>query len=159
MLRGDQFYPRVVSGLTPDSGGLVHEVHEPLSLGRGEVDVKVSPSGPVMPIVNRPVPALKAGWLSARALSLLDLVIFAIVIAAYLMRERNSFAKKGARSGGRAPSRFRACAGRGFRRCADDPWPFERGQNGHSKWSPELKWLNSCQRSQMIDPEPSENPM
>ena len=32
--------------------------------------------------------------------------------------------------------RFRACAGRGFRRCADDPWPFERGQNGHSKRTP-----------------------
>jgi hypothetical protein len=36
------------------------------------------PSPPVMPIVNRPVPELKAGWPSASALREFDLVSFAI---------------------------------------------------------------------------------
>ena len=44
--------------------------------------------------------------------------------------------RKGARSGDRAPSRFRACAGRGFRRCADDHGHSSGGQIGHSKRTP-----------------------
>jgi hypothetical protein len=41
------------------------------------------PSRPVMPIVNRPVPELKEGWLSASALKEPDFVSFAMVFAVY----------------------------------------------------------------------------
>jgi hypothetical protein len=39
------------------------------------------PSWPVMPIVNRPVPELKEGWLSARTLNEPDRVSFAMMFA------------------------------------------------------------------------------
>lgn len=41
------------------------------------------PSVPVMPMVNRPVPELKVGWLSARALNEPDRVSFAMMFAVY----------------------------------------------------------------------------
>jgi hypothetical protein len=44
---------------------------------------QVVPSRPVMPIVNRPVPELKEGWLSASALNEPDFVSFAMVFAVY----------------------------------------------------------------------------
>jgi hypothetical protein len=43
----------------------------------------VVPSRPVIPIVNRPVPELKEGWLSASALNEPDFVSFAMMFAVY----------------------------------------------------------------------------
>ena len=55
------------------SGVFVHELHEALSLGRGEVHVIGDAFWPVMPMVNRPVPALKtAGPPQARSRSWIE---------------------------------------------------------------------------------------
>ena len=47
----------------------VHVRQEAPRLGRGEVKVIGGASRPVMPMVNRPVPALNTGWPSASALT------------------------------------------------------------------------------------------
>ena len=70
------------------SGVFVHELHEALSLGRGEVHVIGDAFWPVMPMVNRPVPALKTGWPSASALTELDRVSFAMVNAVTRLTEK-----------------------------------------------------------------------
>ena len=66
----------------------VHELHEALSLGRGEVHVIGDAFWTVMPMVNRPVPALNTGWPSASALTELDRVSFAMVNAVTRLTEK-----------------------------------------------------------------------
>jgi hypothetical protein len=63
-------------------------------LGRSEVDMLGGPSRPVMPIVNRPVPELKAGWLSASAPTSFLRASFAMVVVVG-DRTRNSCSRGG----------------------------------------------------------------